>query len=116
VTSGTAPGAPARRKRVAAIVTEYRIRSHADNLVTRLLEGYELHWTPVRPRVEVAALYTDQVPPDDISRDLAARHGVPIFPTIREALTLGGGGLVVDGVVIVGEHGNYPFNERGQHL
>jgi hypothetical protein len=101
---------------VAAIVTEYRIRSHADNLVTRLLEGYELHWTPVRPRVEVAALYTDQVPPDDISRDLAARHGVPIFPTIREALTPGGGGLAVDGVVIVGEHGDYPFNERGQHL
>ena len=104
------------RKRVAAVVTEYRIRSHADNIVTRLLEGYALHWQVVAPRVEVAALYTDQVPANDISRELAARHGVPIFPTIREALTLGGGELAVDGVVIVGEHGDYPTNEKGQKM
>src|SRR5207248_8137563 len=43
-------------------------------------------------------------------------HNVPIFPTIREALTLGGDSLAVDGVVIVGEHGTYPHNEKGQHL
>ena len=101
-------------KRVAAVVTEYRVRSHADNIVTRLLEGYELHWTTVRPSVQVASLYTDQVPAADISRDLAARHGVPIYATIREALTLGGGALAVDGVVLVGEHGDYPLNARGQ--
>lgn len=104
------------RKRVAAIVTEYRIRSHADNIVTRLLEGYEVHWEIVTPRLEVAALYTDQVPPNDISRELAATHGVPLFPTIGEALTLGGSELAVDGVVIVAEHGEYPYNEKGQHL
>ena len=101
---------------MAAIVTEYRIRSHADNIVTRLLEGYELHWTPVAPRLRIAGLYTDQVPANDISRDLAATHGVAIFPTIRDTLTLGGDALAVDGVVIVGEHGEYPYNEKGQHL
>ena len=37
-----------------------------------------------------------------------------IYPTIAEALTLGGGKLAVDGVVLVGEHGNYPRNEKGQ--
>ncbi|HET7768188.1 MAG TPA: hypothetical protein VFN74_05385 [Chloroflexota bacterium] len=63
-----------QRKRVAAVVTEYRIRSHADNIVTRLLEGYALHWQIVEPRIEVAALYTDQVPENDISRELAARR------------------------------------------
>jgi hypothetical protein len=104
------------RKRVAAIVTEYRIRSHADNIVTRLLEGYALHWEVVEPRIEVASLYMDQVPANDIGHELAAKHGVPIYATIREALTLGGNGLAVDGVVIVGEHGEYPFNEKGQHL
>ena len=104
------------QKKVAAIVTEYRVRSHADNIVTRLLEGYDLQGVPVRPRVEVAALYTDQVPANDISRELAAQHAVPIFPTIRETLTLGGDTLAVDGVVIVGEHGDYPWNEKGQHL
>ena len=101
-------------KRVAAVVTEYRLRSHADNIVTRLLEGYELHWTTVRPSVRVASLYTDQVPADDISRDLAAAHEVPIYPTIREALTLGRETLAVDGVVLVGEHGDYPLTALGQ--
>jgi len=104
------------RKRVTALVTEYRIRAHADNIVTRLLEGYELHWEIVTPRLEVASLYTDQVPEGDISRELAATHGVPIFPTIREALTLGGSELAVDRVVIVAEHGQYPYNEKEQHL
>src|SRR5687768_7508846 len=113
VTSATTRSA---RPKVAAIVTEYRIRAHADNIVTRLLEGYAVHWEVVTPRLEVAALYTDQVPANDISRELAAAHDVPIFPTIREALRLGGSELAVDGVVMVAEHGEYPFNEKGQHL
>ena len=37
-----------------------------------------------------------------------------IYPTIAEALTLGGSKLAVDGVVLVGEHGTYPRNEKGQ--
>ena len=38
------------------------------------------------------------------------------FPTIAEALTLGGSKLAVDGVVIIAEHGDYPTNEKGQTL
>jgi hypothetical protein len=34
--------------------------------------------------------------------------------SISEALTLDGGKLAVDGVVLVGEHGHYPKNEEGQ--
>ena len=104
------------RPRVAVVVTEYRPLSHADVLVKKLLEGYELFWTPVQPRVEVVSLYTDQVPANDTSREIAGRHGVPIYPTIREALTLGGSELAVDGVILVGEHGDYPLNEKGQKL
>ncbi len=37
-----------------------------------------------------------------------------LYSTIAEALTLGGSKLAVDGVVIVGEHGNYQRNEKGQ--
>ena len=37
-----------------------------------------------------------------------------IYPTIAEALTLGGSKLAVDGVLLVGEHGKYPRNEKGQ--
>jgi hypothetical protein len=41
---------------------------------------------------------------------------VPIYSSIREALCLGGNTLAVDGVVIIGEHGRYPRNPRGQTL
>ncbi len=107
---------PPPKPRVAAIVTEYRPLSHAEVLVNKLLDGYSLFWTPIRPRVEVVSLYTDQVTENDVSRAVAARHNLPIYPTIREALTCGGDSLAVDGVVLVGEHGTHPFNEKGQHL
>jgi hypothetical protein len=57
----------------------------------------------------------DQTPPEDLSRERASRHpSLKIYPTIAEALTCGGSKLAVDGVVIVGEHGDYPRNEKGQ--
>jgi hypothetical protein len=39
-----------------------------------------------------------------------------IYPTVHDALTLGTGRLAVEGVVFIGEHGNYPLNEKGQQL
>jgi hypothetical protein len=61
-------------------------------------------------------MYTDQVPKNDLSRGIVAKHGIRIFPTVRETLTLGGDKLAVDAVVLIGEHGNYPENEKGQKL
>ena len=104
------------RKSIATIVTAYHAQSHAQNIVDKFLEGYLMHWVHVPPRVRVASLYTDQVPADDISRDMAAKHNLPIYPTIHDALTLGGAHLAVDGVVLLGEHGDYPVNEKGQHM
>ena len=43
-------------------------------------------------------------------------EGIPIFDSVGEAVTLGGKELAVDGVVIVGEHGQYPTNLKGQWL
>ena len=54
------------------------------------------------------SLYIDQFPENDLARATAKRHGVPIHPTVEDALTLGGSNLAVDGVVIIGEHGDYP--------
>jgi hypothetical protein len=51
-----------------------------------------------------------------MSRDMSKKHNVPIYPTIWETLTLGGDRLAVDGVLLIGEHGQYPWNEKGQHL
>jgi hypothetical protein len=104
------------RPRVAAIVTEYRVPAHADVIVSKLLEGYSLYGEWTEPRIEVASLYLDQVPGNDIGREMAAKHHVPIFPTIGETIGVGEPGVNVDGVLLVGEHGHYPVNELGQVL
>ena len=36
--------------------------------------------------------------------------------SINQALTLGGDELAVDGVLLIGEHGDYPWNEKEQHM
>jgi hypothetical protein len=59
-------------------------------------------------------MYTDQVPSNDMSRAMAAKHGFKIVQTIAEALTLSTGQLPVDGVLLMAEHGMYPMNAKGQ--
>ena len=67
--------------------------------------------------MDLVALYTDQVPESDLSRDRAKHFpSMKIYPTISEALTLGGEKLAVDGVLLIAEHGRYPRNEKGQTL
>lgn len=46
--------------------------------------------------------------------EVARRFKVPVFKTIREALTLGGKELAVDAVLSIGEHGEYPVSKLGQ--
>jgi len=104
------------KPRVAAIVTEYRYYSHADVICGRILEGYSPNNRRVESRTEIVSMYTDQIAPKDMSRDLAAKHGFKIYPTIAEALTLGGKDLAVDAVLLIGEHGEYPRNSRGQKM
>ncbi|MCC6588563.1 MAG: hypothetical protein IT168_17850 [Bryobacterales bacterium] len=106
-------GAP-KRKTVAAIVTEYRHYSHADVVIGRLLAGYSPNAKHMLPRTHVVSMYTDQVPNNDMSRDLSARNGFKIYDTIEQAITLGTGKVAVDAVVFVGEHGNYPTTPLGQ--
>ena len=102
-------------KRIAAIITEYRFNSHADVILGKILEGFRHDGGP-KPNLQLVSLYVDQFCADDLSRDMSRKHRFPIVPDIREALTLGTGKLAVDGVVVIGEHGDYPNNERGQKL
>ncbi len=103
------------RKRVAAIVTEYRKHSHADVIVGKILEGYNYDGKD-GPALELASLYVDQFPQGDMSRDLARKYKFKLCDTIEEAITLGGKGVNVQGVLSIGEHGRYPLNQRGQIL
>lgn len=107
---------PASDKKVAAIVTSYSRYSHADNIVTRFMEGYSIVGTSYPPPCKVASLYIEQVSDTDIGRPLARQWKVPLAKTIADALTLGGDKLAVDGVLLVAEHGDYPINDKGQKL
>jgi hypothetical protein len=101
---------------IAAIVTEYRNNSHADVIIGKILEGWQQDGG-AGPDLKVAGMYTDQVPKGDMSRALAKKHGVPIFKTIEEAITLGTGKVQVAAVLSIGEHGKYPYTpDTGQHM
>jgi hypothetical protein len=119
--SGRAAESPApspphlQPKSVAAILTAYQQGLHADVLVGKILEGWRQDGGP-GPALKLASMYVDQFPEGDLARPMARKHQVPIFGTIEEALTLGGTRIAVDGVISIGEHGDYPWNEKQQHL
>jgi hypothetical protein len=99
--------------RVAVITTVWYQNSHADVIAGRLLEGYSLDGQGEFPKLKLASLYVDQFPERDKSRELAKKHGVPMFDTVAGALTLGGDKLAVDGVLLIAEHGKYDESPTG---
>jgi hypothetical protein len=104
------------RLRVAAIITIYHPKSHADVIVTKFLRGWSIDHGYFPPQVEIVSMYIDHVLENDIGVRLAAEHNVPIYPSIRRALHAGENALNVDAVLLIGEHGDYPWNERGRHM
>jgi hypothetical protein len=114
--SAQAEAAPTR-PRIAAIVTEYRKASHGQGIVDRFLDGYGWEGHHYRPAVDVVSMYVDQRPAGDLTDERAKRHpSLKIYPTIAGALLRGKEQLAVDGVLIIGEHGKYRRNEKGQTL
>ena len=103
-----------QRKRLAVVTTEWRYHSHAWHMAERFLVGYPVNGRWHRPPLDVVAAYVDQKPENDLSRKRSEEFGFPIYPTIAETLRCGGDKLAVDGVLIIGEHGNYPKSEYEQ--
>lgn len=107
---------PVARKKIAFLGTCLFTHSHAQHFLDRLAAGSASGGRWLAPRLEVASVYIDQFPESDIGRQRIAKYKLQQFPTIKESLTLGGSQLAVDGVLIIGEHGDYPRNEKGQTL
>lgn len=106
---------PNKKKSVAAVITIYKKGMHADVLLGKILEGWKQDGG-TGPALKLASLYVDQFPDKDLSRQMAAKYNIPIFDTIEKAVTVGSDHIPVDGVISIGEHGDYPFNEKGQQL
>ena len=103
------------RPKLAAICTTYFKYSHSQHIVDRFLEGYGWNGTWHHPPMDLVSIYIDQIREDDVSKTrLEQFPAMKKYPTIAEALTLGGSKLAVDGVILIGEHGRYPRNEKGQ--
>jgi hypothetical protein len=108
--------AQARPKRIAIVSTIFRLQSHAQHIGDRFIVGYPFAGEWHKPNTEVVSLYVDQKPANDLSEARAKEFGFKVYPTIAETICCGGSKLAVDAVLIIGEHGEYPRNEKGQVL
>lgn len=107
------------RMKLAVVTSVYHYLSHAYHIVGRFLDGFVVYGGEGlhRPDFEIASLFIEQVAEEtDLGRAKAARNQVRLSPSIADALTLGTGKLAVDGVLLIAEHGDYPYNEKLQKL
>src|SRR3984885_14047821 len=122
--TGIAPNAvaqtaqtPQTRPRIACLVSYWGLpTSHADWIITKLLDGYWWHGAHTPSRVDVVSVYINQFDTSLLGQKVCKAKNIPIYKTVGEAVTLGGSELAVDGVVIVCEHGNYPTDLKGHWL
>lgn len=104
------------RPKLAILLTQYGESSHGVCYATKFLEGKQFDDHFEEARCEVVAIHLMEIASNDVGVATAKRHGVPMYPSVATALCQGGDTLAVDGVVIVGEHGTYPLNAKGQQL
>jgi hypothetical protein len=107
--------APAVRK-LALLTTTYHYLSHAYHIGGRFLNGYLRADGYHFPASDLASIYVEQVGAKDLSKGIARKHGVRHCGSVADALTLGTGKLAVDGVLLIAEHGDFPYNRKGQKL
>lgn len=121
VLTDIAAGTPAlteqKRPRIACLVTFWGAPgSHADWIIAKLMDGYWWQGAHTPSRVDVVSVYMHQFETSVLGQKVCKSKGIPVYKTVDEAVTLGGKKLAVDGVVIVGEHGNYPTDLKGHWL
>jgi hypothetical protein len=107
------------RPKVAALTTVYSYLSHAYHIVGRFCDGFLLHDGSGlhKPPFDVASIFIEQVnEATDLGRAKARQHGARLCTTIADALCLGTGKLAVDAVLLIAEHGDYPYNAKLQKL
>lgn len=123
-------------KTVAFITNSYRNSTHADVIGTKLFIGIPTDDGMVKPQVKIVSMWIDQIGSNDTGTGhdqldyqgasmigtidtgvrIAKMNGAVLYPSIAEALCLGGDTLAVDAVVFIGEHGDYKHNRFGEKM
>lgn len=106
---------PSARPRVAAVNSIYRLRSHAYHIAGRFIHGYTRNGFHHQPPFDLVRMWNHQQPKDDLGPSVCKTHRIELTKTIEEALGTNGG-LDVDAILLIIEHGDYPVNDRGQVL
>jgi hypothetical protein len=108
------PDKPA--KKLAVVTTACYYLSHAYHVCGRFLNGYLRDGRMHYPDFGVASMHIDQTDKSDLSKEWSRKYGFTFHADPAGALTLGGDKLAVDGVLLIGEHGDYPTNDKLQKL
>jgi hypothetical protein len=115
--AGAVPQTPQTLPRIAVCVSFWGgPGSHADWIICKLMDGYWWQGAHTPSRVEVVSAYIHQFDTSGLGQKVCKAKNIPIYKTVGEAVSLGAKELAVDGVVIVGEHGNYPTDLKGHWL
>jgi hypothetical protein len=104
--------------KIAVVSTVFYKYSHADVISSRWIAARpgDDEWGWPAPKTKVVSYYLDQIHDNDIGQEICRENGVPLYGTVAGALGQGGDGLTVDGVLVIGEHGDYPRNDFDQIL
>jgi hypothetical protein len=102
-----------KRPRIAVLANIYKTHLHTQHIIDRVLEGYNFGAEFRKPALNVVSIYVEQRGEGDLVPERAKRHHIRICESVDEALTFGTNKLAVDGVIYIGEQGNYPKNELG---
>jgi len=73
---GSPRGAP---RRIAAVTTTYHKYSHADDIITKFIEGYAVVGRIHNPHCRVVSLSIEQFHKTDIGRGMASRYNIPLY-------------------------------------
>ncbi len=114
--SGLASSNGSATKNIAFLANIYRNSAHADVIGTKLFLGIPADEGMVDLKVKIVSVWIDQIGPNDTGVRIAEMNGATLYPTLEEALCLGGDEIAVDGVVYIGEHGEYKYNRLKQKM
>ncbi|MCU1262204.1 MAG: hypothetical protein JWO80_5089 [Bryobacterales bacterium] len=104
-----------KRPQIAVLANTYKFHLHTQHIIDRILDGYGFGGVFRHSPLQVVSIFVEQRGEGDLVPERAKRYpAMKVCSSVAEALTRGTGKLAVDGVVYIGEQGDYPRNEKGQ--